>query len=37
MTRPPSTGLVEWASDLLGIIHTDVCGQMSIATSNGYR
>jgi hypothetical protein len=24
MTRPPSTGLVEWASDLLGIIHTDV-------------
>jgi hypothetical protein len=33
----PFTGTIEWASDLLGIIHTDVCGLMSIAACNGYR
>jgi hypothetical protein len=33
----PFTGTIEWASDLLGIIHTDVCGLMSIAARNGYR
>jgi transposase InsO family protein len=37
MSRTPFTGLVERASDLLGIIHTDVCGPMSVATRNGYR
>jgi hypothetical protein len=37
MTRTLFTGFVERASDLLGIIHTDVCGPMSIATRNGYR
>jgi hypothetical protein len=37
MTRTPSIGLVERASDLLGIIHTDVCGPMSVATHNGYH
>jgi hypothetical protein len=36
MTRTPFTGFVEWAFDLLGIIHTDVCGPMSVATRNGY-
>jgi hypothetical protein len=36
MTRTPFTGLVERASDLLGIIHMDVCEPMSIATHNGY-
>jgi hypothetical protein len=37
MTRTPFTGFVEQASNLLGIIHTDVCGTMSVATCNGYR
>jgi hypothetical protein len=37
MTRTPFTGTVERASDLLGLIHADVCGPMSIATRNGYR
>jgi transposase InsO family protein len=36
MTRTPFTGIVERASDLLGIVHTDVCGPMSVATRNGY-
>jgi hypothetical protein len=26
MTRTSFTDFVEWATDLLGIIHTDVCG-----------
>jgi len=37
MTRTPFSGVMERASDLLGIIHTDVCGPMSISTRNGYR
>jgi hypothetical protein len=37
MTRTPFNGTVEWASDLLGLIHTNVCGPMSVATRNGYR
>jgi hypothetical protein len=36
MTRTPFTGFVERAADLLGIIHNDVCGPMSVATHNGY-
>jgi transposase InsO family protein len=37
MTRTSFTGTVEQASNLLGRIHTDVCGPMSVATCNGYR
>jgi hypothetical protein len=37
MTKTPFTGFVEWANDLLGVIHTDVCGPMSVSTCNGYR
>src|SRR3954454_24667576 len=37
MTRTPFNGVVERAIDLLGIIHTDVCGPMSSSTRNGYR
>ena len=37
MTRSPFNGRVEWADDLLGIIHTDVCGPMSVSTRNGCR
>jgi hypothetical protein len=37
MTRTPFTGTVERASDLLGIIHTDVYGPMSVTTRNGYH
>jgi hypothetical protein len=37
MTRTPLTGTVERASDLLEIIHTDVCGPMSVTTHNGYH
>jgi hypothetical protein len=37
MTRTPFIRTIGWASDLLGLIHTDVCGPMSIATRNGYR
>jgi hypothetical protein len=36
MTRTSFTGIVEWASDLLGIIHMDVCGPMSVAMRNSY-
>jgi hypothetical protein len=37
MTRTPFTRFVERAADLLGIIHTDVCGPMGVATCNGYH
>jgi hypothetical protein len=37
MTRTPFIGFVERAIDLLGIIHTDVCGPMSVTTRNGCR
>ena len=37
MTRTPFSGVMERANDLLGIIHTDVCGPMSVSTRNGYR
>ena len=30
MTKTPFSGTMEWASDLLEIIHTDVCGPVSI-------
>jgi hypothetical protein len=34
MTRTPFTSFVERATDLLWIIHTDMCGPMSVATRN---
>jgi transposase InsO family protein len=37
MTKTPFSGTMERASDLLEIIHTDVCGPMSISTRGGYR
>src|ERR1041385_1374565 len=37
MTRTPFNGIMERADDLLGIIHTDVCGPMNVPTRNGLR
>jgi hypothetical protein len=37
MTKTPFTGFIKWATNLFEIIHTDVCGLMSVATRNGYR
>jgi hypothetical protein len=37
MIKTPFSGLMEQATDLLKIIHTDVCGLMSISTRGGYR
>jgi transposase InsO family protein len=36
MTKAPFSKKGERASDLLGLIHTDVCGPMSTSTRNGY-
>ena len=36
MTKTPFTGHVERASDLLEIIHSDVCGLMSVPARGGY-
>src|SRR3989337_4571704 len=36
MTETPFSGTMERASDLLEIIHTDVCGPMSVDTRGGY-
>ena len=36
MTKSPFTGVNERATDLLGIIHTDVCGPMSTPARGGY-
>jgi hypothetical protein len=33
MTKTSFTGVVERATDLLGIIHTDVFGPVSVATT----
>ena len=35
MTKTPFSGTMERASDLLEIIHTDVCGPMSIEARGG--
>ena len=35
--KDPVHGFVDRADDLLGIIHTNVCGPMSVSTRNGYR
>ena len=37
MTKTPVSGTMEWATDLLEIIHTDVCGPMSVEARGGYR
>ena len=37
MTKTPFSENVERASDLLEIIHTNVCGPMSIEARGGYR
>ncbi|KAI3729037.1 hypothetical protein L6452_17683 [Arctium lappa] len=37
MTKAPFVGQIERASDVLGIIHSDVCGPMNIHARGGYR
>ena len=37
MTKTPFSGTMEQATDLLEIIHTDVCGPMSVDARGGYR
>jgi hypothetical protein len=37
MIKTPFSGIMERATDLLEIIHTDVCGPMSILMRGGYR
>ena len=37
MTKTPFSGTMERATDLLEIIHTDVCGPMNIEPRGGYR
>ena len=36
MTKAPFTGRGERASDLLGLIHSDVCGPMSSHARRGF-
>ena len=37
MTKTPFSKTMERATDLLEIIHTDVCGPMSVEARGGYR
>ena len=37
MTQTPFSGTMERATNLLEIIHTDVCGPMSVEARGGYR
>ena len=37
MTKTPFSGTMERATDLLEIIHTNVCGPMSVEARGGYR
>jgi hypothetical protein len=37
MTKTPFSRIIERAMNLLEIIHTDVCGPMSISTRGGYH
>ena len=37
MTKTPLSRTMEQATDLLEIIHTDVCGPMNIEARSGYR
>ena len=36
MTKTPFSGTMERVNDLLEIIHTDVCGPMSVEARGGY-
>ena len=36
MTKSPFTKTIERASDLLGLIHFDVCGPLSVQARGGY-
>ena len=37
MTKSPFTSQSERASDLLGLVHTDVCGPMSYVARGGFQ
>ena len=37
MTKTPFSGTMERANDLLEIMHTDVCGPMSVESRGGYH
>jgi hypothetical protein len=37
MTKAPFPGQSERASDLLGLVHTDVCGPMSSVARGGFQ
>ena len=37
MTKTPFSGTMERTTDLLEIIHTDVCGPLSVEARGGYR
>ena len=37
MTKTPFSRTMERATDLLEIVHTDVCGPMSVEARGGYR
>jgi hypothetical protein len=37
MTKAPFTGQSDRASDLLGLVHTDVCGPMSSIVRGGFQ
>jgi hypothetical protein len=37
MTKAPFTGQSERVSDLLGLVHTDVCGPMSSVARGGFQ
>jgi hypothetical protein len=37
MTKTPFSGTMEQANDLLEIIHTNVCGPMSVEAHGGYH
>src|SRR3954463_7785891 len=37
MTRTPFSGSMERATNLLEVIHSDVCGPMSVSARGGYR
>ena len=36
MTKTSFTGYEDWASDILDLVHTDVCGPISIQARGGY-
>ena len=37
ITKNPFSGIMERATDLLEIIHIDVCGPLSVEARGGYR